>query len=154
MKVVLWMCMAVVGVALLVPAASLFPGGGNPWEAFMYPYKPQYGNGDMGNIYMNQATETEILVQCKETSNAYIYTLQIPGMKKEDVKVEVEKHILRIKGEEKKYDKEKGEVHWSYGQFWKQIPLAEDAKGDDIHTDVSNGVLTITVPRHSHRRMP
>nr|DAD48151.1 TPA_asm: hypothetical protein HUJ06_018088 [Nelumbo nucifera] len=150
-KLALWMCVVVVGLAL--PAAALFPAGGNPWEAFMYPYRPGYGNGGMGHMYRNQATQSEMPHHCRETPKAYIYTLQISGVKKEDVKVEVGEGFLIIKCEEKKYEKEKGELHWSYGQFWKQIPLAEDAKGDDFHSDISDGILTITVPRHSHRKM-
>ncbi|XP_043702399.1 16.9 kDa class I heat shock protein 1-like [Telopea speciosissima] len=149
----LWVFL-IVAMGFCASAASFFPSGGKPWASFEYPFRPQYEGDRTGRMYMNQhATQisdrSEIVSNCKETPEAYVYTLEIPGLKKEDVKVEVEDGFLRIKGEEKKSEKQNGEVHWSYRQFWKQIPITDDANSDDIHTDVTDGILTITVPiRH------
>ncbi|XP_042478630.1 18.0 kDa class I heat shock protein-like [Macadamia integrifolia] len=155
----LWVFLVVVAVGFSATAASFFPSGGKPWKSFEYPFRPQYEGDRMDRMYMNQhATQTsdrsEIVSHCKKTPKAYVYTLEIPGLKREDVKVEAEDGLLRIKGEEKKTKKQNGEVHWSYGQFWKQIPLADDANSDDINTDVKHGVLTINVPRRHHKGKP
>ncbi|PIA25939.1 hypothetical protein AQUCO_10200006v1 [Aquilegia coerulea] len=110
------------------------------------PYTPAHINGST-ETYSNEVNVTS---QCTETANAYVYTLQVPGFNKEDVMVETETGILRIKGMNKKYEKTASEVHWSYGHFWKQFVLANDAEVNDIQTNFMNGVLTVTVGKRHH----
>ncbi|KAF5176579.1 hypothetical protein FRX31_033835 [Thalictrum thalictroides] len=111
-------------------------------------YTPAHINGSTDSYSSN---EVNIESQCTETANAYVYTLKVPGFNKEDVKVESETGILRIKGENKKCEKSADEVHWSYGHFWKQFVLANDAEVNDIQTNFTDGVLTVTVGKRHHQ---
>ena len=76
--------------------------------------------------------------------------VDLPGMKKEDVKVEVQDGCLTLSGERRKETKkEKDNVYREereYGAFFRTVPLPKGAKADDVKATFANGVLEVTVP--------
>jgi len=74
----------------------------------------------------------------------------LPGLTKDDVKVEVTNDMLTISGERKEEKEEKREGFYrserSYGSFYREIPLPEGAKTEDAAATFRNGVLEITMP--------
>jgi HSP20 family protein len=84
---------------------------------------------------------------------------ELPGLKPEDVKVEVTDNSLVIQGE-KKYeheDKQSGlyRSERRYGQFYREIPLPEGAQADQAKAHFKDGVLEIALPipeKKSNRR--
>ncbi len=89
-------------------------------------------------------------VDIDRTNGSLKITAELPGVKKEDVKVEMSDEAIVIQGErkqEKKEDKE-GYHRWerSYGQFYRAIPIPEGAKVDEIKAELKDGVLQVTVP--------
>jgi HSP20 family protein len=75
---------------------------------------------------------------------------ELPGLKKEDVKVELVEGALTIEGE-RKYEKEvtkKGyfTAECSYGTFYRRIPLPEGVKTGEAKAIFKNGVLEVTIP--------
>lgn len=88
----------------------------------------------------------------QETDEAYVLTLDTPGMDKEDIVVEVDENVLSISGERKERIKEEHEGERVqrqivYGQFKRTITLPRDAVLDEITLKYEDGVLIITVPR-------
>lgn len=85
--------------------------------------------------------------QCDGTMKV---TAELPGVKKEDVKVEVTDDALIIQGERTREHKEdhEGYHRWerSYGHFYRSIPLPEGAKTDAVKAELSDGLLKVTVP--------
>lgn len=81
----------------------------------------------------------------------YSITVEVPGVDKEDVKVEIANNTMTIRGEkkQKKEEKEKNfyRVERSYGSFQRVLSLPEDADQIDIKATFKNGVLTVTMPR-------
>jgi HSP20 family protein len=75
---------------------------------------------------------------------------ELPGVNKDDVKVQVIDDGLVIQGERKEEHEEKGEGFYrserSYGQFYRLVPLPDDINPDQVRADFNNGVLEITVP--------
>jgi len=75
---------------------------------------------------------------------------EVPGVKPEDVKVEVSDDELVIRGERKQEQTERREGMYrserSYGQFFRRIPLPEGAKANEAKADFSNGELRIRIP--------
>lgn len=85
-----------------------------------------------------------------EKGNRLIARVDLPGMKRDDVKVEVADGRLIISGERKVETEEKKENFYrcerEYGSFYRAIPLPEGAKEDEVKAIFENGVLEITVP--------
>lgn len=96
----------------------------------------------------------------KETPNAHVFVADLPGLTKEDVKVEVvDGRVLEISGERKnvdddidqKNDKNKHDtwhrVERCRGKFHRRFRLPENAKTDEVKASMENGVLTVTIPK-------
>ncbi|XP_019199022.1 PREDICTED: 18.1 kDa class I heat shock protein-like [Ipomoea nil] len=91
-------------------------------------------------------------IDWKETPEAHIFKADLPGMKKEEVKVEVEDgRVLQISGERSKEKEEKNDkwhrIERSSGKFLRRFRLPENAKMDEVKAGMENGVLTVTVPK-------
>jgi HSP20 family protein len=86
----------------------------------------------------------------------------LPGLKQEDVKVEVTDEGLVIQGERKREHEERGQGYHrserSYGQFYRLIPLPEGAKIDEAKAEFNNGELRVSIPipesRSKSRQIP
>jgi HSP20 family protein len=85
-----------------------------------------------------------------EKDNRLVTKIDLPGMKKEDVKVEVTDGQLAISGERKHEAEEKGEQFYrcerEYGSFCRSVPLPEGAKIEDVRATFTDGVLEVSVP--------
>lgn len=91
-------------------------------------------------------------VDWKETPEAHIFKADLPGLKKEEVKVEVEDGgVLQISGERAVEKEEKNEkwhrVERGRGKFARRFRLPQNAKVDEVKASMENGVLTVTVPK-------
>ena len=74
----------------------------------------------------------------------------LPGVDKNDVKVELADGILTIEGERRRDHEEqtRGFKRWerSYGSFHRSIPLPDGANTDDVRAQFRDGVLEVTIP--------
>ncbi|KAK0606322.1 hypothetical protein LWI29_036536 [Acer saccharum] len=98
-------------------------------------------------------------IDWKETPEAHVFNAYLPGLKIEEVKVEVEEgKILQISGERCKEHEENNEkwyhVERSSSNFLRRFRLPENAKIDRVKASMENGVLTVIVPKvhwgHGH----
>ena len=87
----------------------------------------------------------------REDENAYIIEIDLPGVKKEDINVEVKDNILIVSGERKfkKVEEDKGykRVESFFGKFERRFTLPPDADPEKIEAKVEDGVLTIIIPK-------
>jgi HSP20 family protein len=85
-----------------------------------------------------------------ERDNRLVTRVDLPGMKKEDIHVEVADGQLAISGERKQEREEKKDnVYRSereYGSFYRAVPLPEDVKPEDIQATFADGVLEVSIP--------
>ncbi|CAO2160965.1 unnamed protein product [Urochloa humidicola] len=91
-------------------------------------------------------------IDWKETPEAHVFKADLPGVKKEEVKVEVEDgNVLVICGERSKEKEDKNDkwhrVERSSGKFLRRFRLPENARTDQVKAGLENGVLTVTVPK-------
>ncbi|GAB2274355.1 hypothetical protein Dimus_009119 [Dionaea muscipula] len=96
-------------------------------------------------------------IDWKETPEAHVFTADLPGLKKEEVKVEVEEgRILQISGERSKEQEEKNDkwhrVERSSGKFLRRFRLPENANLDEVKAAMENGVLTVKVPKVEEKK--
>ncbi|KFK27508.1 hypothetical protein AALP_AA8G392400 [Arabis alpina] len=125
----------------------------DPFEGFFTPTSALANASTARDV----AAFTNARVDWKETPEAHVFKADLPGLKKEEVKVEVEdKNILQISGERSKENEEKNDkwhrVERTSGKFVRRFRLPENAKVDDVNATMENGVLTITVPKTPQKK--
>jgi len=90
-------------------------------------------------------------VDIAEDSRAYTLTLDLPGVRPEDVKIELDGHRLTVSGEKKlQRDEQNGRVYRferRSGAFQRVFTLPETVKTDAIDARSEHGVLTLTLPK-------
>jgi HSP20 family protein len=98
-----------------------------------------------------QLTEWSPLVDVKEEENAFKVSVDLPGMDKDDINIEVESNRLAISGERKFEQEEKKEDHHfverSYGKFYRSFTLPSTVQADKIDAAYKDGVLEVTLPK-------
>lgn len=90
-------------------------------------------------------------VDISETDTAYLIKGEIPGVKKEDVKVTVQDGMLTIQGERKMEKEEKGKkfhrVERSYGSFVRSFRVPDDADENKVKAEFKDGMINVTLAK-------
>ncbi|XP_074341045.1 17.8 kDa class I heat shock protein-like [Apium graveolens] len=111
-----------------------------------------------GQSSANETTAiANMRIDWKETPEAHVFKADMPGLKKEEVKVEVEDgKVLQISGERSKEEEEKNDkyhrVERSCGRFMRRFRLPDNAKMEEVKACMENGVLTVTVPKEEVKK--
>jgi len=86
-----------------------------------------------------------------ERENDYIVKLELPGVKKNELKITIENNLLIVSGEKKQEGETKDKEHYrlerSYGAFRRAFTLPTTIKGDMIEAAYEDGILTVTLPK-------
>ncbi|KAJ1277691.1 hypothetical protein BS78_04G023000 [Paspalum vaginatum] len=93
----------------------------------------------------------------KETPTAHVFMADLPGVRRDEVKVEVEEEkVLKISGQRQRAAEDKGNrwhrVERSSERFLRTVRLPPNANTDNAVVSLENGVLTITVPKDNERK--
>lgn len=91
------------------------------------------------------------VVDIQEDKDALVLRAEIPGIKADDVRIDVEKNVLTLHGERKLETKEgEGEYHRierAYGTFTRSFVLPETVDADRVEAHLADGVLTLRLPK-------
>jgi HSP20 family protein len=93
-------------------------------------------------------------VEVKEDDSTVTVTAELAGLSEKDVEVLVDNGVLTLRGEKKSTNKDEDQG-WSerfYGRFERMIPLPDGADEQNCEANVSDGVLTVTMPKSEAKR--
>ena len=87
----------------------------------------------------------------QETDENVIATVELPGMKKENITLTVTENMLEVKAETKEEEKEEKEGYKSwrsrYRGFYRRLPLPSAVDSESAKATYRNGVLEVTMPK-------
>ncbi len=91
------------------------------------------------------------LVEMTEVNDKYLITAEVPGLKKEDMKIEFADGVLTVSGEKKEEVKQEEARFYtferSYGYFERVFAFPTEVDADKIAATVTDGVLKVEVPK-------
>ncbi|MBN1521609.1 MAG: Hsp20/alpha crystallin family protein [Candidatus Aureabacteria bacterium] len=96
-------------------------------------------------------------IDIRDDKTHYIITMDIPGMDKDKINIEIKNRHLIVSGERKSETEEKSKGSFyrkerSFGSFSRTIPLPEDASSKEISAEYKKGVLTIKIPKQEEKK--
>jgi len=93
-----------------------------------------------------------------DKANAVMATFELPGLRKEDVSIDVRNNILTVSGETKETTQHTEEGYSlrerRYGKFSRSLSLPQGVKNEDIKANMDNGVLKVTFPKSAPETAP
>jgi len=99
------------------------------------------------------AMKTGLSMDMKETPKAFVATVDIPGLSKDDIHISCEDDILTISADYKREVKKEDERHhWQErhsGHVSRSIRLPEHVEMSGIEANQKDGILTITIPKRA-----
>jgi HSP20 family protein len=99
-------------------------------------------------------------IEVSHQNDKFLVRAELPGLKPEDVKLEITDEAITMEGERREeHEETQGGRHMTerrYGQFYRSIPLPEGANGEQARARFDNGVLEISVPvqEQANKRRP
>jgi len=92
-----------------------------------------------------------------ENETSYEVQLAVPGVSKEDFKIEVNDNYLTVSGE-RKFTNEKSEKNYrsietQYGSFSRSFTLPENVDGTKINAKYNNGILELVIPKDEKKAL-
>lgn len=114
---------------------------------------PRFGRSWLQSPWRGAATESKAWapqVEVFQRQNDLVVRADLPGLTRDDVKVDVTEDRIVIQGERKREREEEHEGVYrserSYGSFYRAIPLPEGTITDQAKASFKDGVLEITMP--------
>jgi len=90
-------------------------------------------------------------VNTREADDAYYIEVELPGVKKEDINIDIDENTLTISGERKIKEEHKEDTFYKvesyYGKFERSFALPEDADVEKIEAEFKDGILEIKIPK-------
>ncbi|MBK9149633.1 MAG: Hsp20/alpha crystallin family protein [Saprospiraceae bacterium] len=123
----------------VVRTNPLFP---SVFNDFFKPWNEWFDGGNVWNVPA---------VNISESKDAYKVSLAVPGMKKEDFKIDLDGNMLTISSEKKEEKEEKDEKftrkEYSFSSFSRSFTVPDDIEADKIAASYKDGVLELKLPK-------
>jgi len=123
------------------------------FDDFFKPWNEWYDNSGFSGRVMNMPA-----VNISEQKDNYLVSLAVPGVKKEDLKIDVDGNMLTISSEKEVSNEEKDKKftrrEYSYSSFSRSFTLPEEINKEKIDARYEDGVLKISLPRKEEAKKP
>lgn len=130
----------------LIKTGDLMP---SVFGDFLKPWNNWFDADNGGSLWNNLRTVPAVNIE--ETKNEFNISLAVPGMKKDDFKIELEGNMLTISAEQEEeseeQDKKFTRKEYSYASFSRSFTIPDGTKGDRIDAKYQDGVLVIKLPK-------
>ena len=117
-------------------------------------FRESFNRGSFGKSFapLHSTGYFEPDADLRETAEHYLLKIDLPGMDKDKINVEVKGSYLTVSGERKIENEESGNqgfyrIERSFGAFSRTVPLPADADPNDVTAEYHNGVLTVKVAK-------
>ncbi len=89
-------------------------------------------------------------IDVRTSEDEVMFVCDVPGIRLEDLEITLENHVLTLKGVRKFEGRENEQVLLgrAYGSFSRSFTLPDAPDEDQLSAELSNGVLTVKIPRH------
>ncbi|WP_374074298.1 Hsp20/alpha crystallin family protein [Bdellovibrio bacteriovorus] len=129
--------------------------GLTPWHAQLAPRDSQFEefiNEFDSDFRPGSLTSSEEefspALEVEENENAYLVSIDLPGLKKKDIKVGLGNNILTVTGErQRRFEGEEKYTERTYGKFVRSFSVPSEVDADKIDARFEDGVLLITLPK-------
>ena len=102
---------------------------------------------DLGNFFRDSGVGS-LATDIHEDKDNYYARFEVPGVKKEDVKLELNNNLLTVTAEKKE---KRGDEESSYS-LTRSISVPDIVKPDAIAAKIEDGILTVTLPKSEDRK--
>jgi len=123
------------------------------FDDFFKPWNEWFDNSGFSGRVMNVPA-----VNISEQKDNYLVSLAVPGVKKEDLKIDVDGNMLTISSEKEVSNEEKDKKftrrEYSYSSFSRSFTLPEEINKEKIDARYEDGVLKISLPRKEEAKKP
>lgn len=113
-------------------------------------------------LSMKKVSTWRPAVEITQSEKAYKVKVQLPGVKQDDIDIELDNDFMTITAEieeekEQKEEKEKNlkyhTCEFRYGKYQRTISFDQPIKADEASAHYKNGVLTISLPKQKHEEI-
>ncbi|MFW7377669.1 MAG: Hsp20/alpha crystallin family protein [Oligoflexus sp.] len=127
----------------------------NPWSQFFKDFDNMFRDFDrrldQGQDNVQSVVDWRPSYDLKETDKEYVLSMDLPGMKRDQINIELQGDRLLISGERKDERKEEENAQYlvqkTYGRFQNVFSLPEGLNRDQIEADYEDGVLYLVIPK-------
>ena len=120
-------------------------------EWFRHPFAglPSLGQffSNLGEVFPGVSGD-KLAVDVHEDKDNYFASFEVPGVKKEDVKIELNNGLLTVSAEKREKD---GENESSYS-LTRSVSVPEGVNIETIAAKLEDGILNVTLPKAEHRK--
>ena len=117
-------------------------------------WMPDVFNDFFDTDFMPRANATAPAINVKETEKEYTVEVAAPGMKKEDLNINLDDDgnlVIKMEKKDEKKDENKKEHYlrreFAYSKFEQTLLLPDDVDKEKIGAGVNDGVLTVSLPK-------
>lgn len=103
--------------------------------------------GNLGEIFPGVPSD-KLAVDVHEDKDAYHASFEVPGVKKEDVKIELNNGMLTVSAEKREKN---GDNESSYS-LSRSVSVPEGVNAEAISAKLQDGILRVTLPKAEHRK--
>ncbi|MBN1999595.1 Hsp20/alpha crystallin family protein, partial [candidate division KSB1 bacterium] len=122
----------------------------NPAHALRNWFNDDWHN-ELTHFFEDDSVAWSPRVDVEESKDAYKVIADLPGLKKDEIKITLHDNILTLKGE-RNSEKEENKEEYQYrervhGSFCRSFRMPAQVKQEEIKADYKNGVLEILLPK-------